>query len=146
MILVDANLLIYAALRSLPQHDRARNWLDAQLSGSAPVGLPWPTLLAFLRVVTNPRVFERPISMADAWGQVRAWLGAEVAWIPQPGERHADILGRFVADADLQSALVPDAHLAALAFEHGLVLCSTDADFARFPGVRWRNPLRDGAG
>lgn len=141
MILIDANLLIYAYIRSSPKHDQARTWLDAQLSGSAPVGLPWPSLLAFLRIVTNPRVFERPVPMPDAWRQVRAWLAAEVAWVPHPGERHADILGRFVATAGLQAGLVPDAHLAALAIEHGLMLCSVDGDFARFPELRWRNPL-----
>ncbi|MGH6630790.1 MAG: TA system VapC family ribonuclease toxin, partial [Burkholderiales bacterium] len=83
-MLVDRNLLIYAQVSSFPQHTRARDWLDAQLSGSAPVGLPWPSLLGFLRIVTNPRVFERPEPIAEAWRQIGAWLEAEVAWIPQP--------------------------------------------------------------
>ena len=141
MILVDANLLIYAHVSSFPQHARARHWLDAQLSGSALVGLPWPRLLAFLRVVTNPRVFQRPESMAEAWGQVSAWLDAEVAWIPHPTERHRDVLGALLKAAGVQANLVPDAHLAALAVEHGLLLCSTDGDFGRFPDLRWQNPL-----
>ena len=141
MILVDANLLIYAHVRSFAQHDPARTWLDAQLSGTARVGLPWPSLLAFLRVVTNPRLFQGPESMADAWKQVRAWLRAEVAWIPVPTDRHAEALDRVLADPGVQANLVPDAHLAALAIEYGLVLCSTDGDFARFAELRWRNPL-----
>ncbi len=142
MILLDANLLIYAHVTSFPQHVRAREWLDAQLGGSGPVGLPWPTLLGFLRIVTNPRVFQRPEPMAWAWRQVSAWLDAEVAWIPQPTERHREVLGSLLQGAGVQANLVPDAHLAALAIEHGLVVCSTDGDFARFPEVRWRDPLQ----
>jgi toxin-antitoxin system PIN domain toxin len=141
MILLDANLLIYAHVASFPQHARARDWLNAQLSGSGPVGLPWPSLLGFLRIVTNPRVFQRPEPVARAWRQVGAWLDAEVAWIPQPTERHRQVLGSLLQGA-VQANLVPDAHLAALAIEHGLVLCSTDGDFARFPEVRWQDPLQ----
>ncbi len=141
MTLVDANLLVYAHVASLPQHERAREWLDDQLNGVAPVGLPWPSLLAFLRLVTNPRVFERPEPIASAWGQVLAWLRCETAWIPQAGERHAELLSELLALPGIQANLVPDAHLAALAMEHGLILCSTDGDFARFPGLRWMNPL-----
>ena len=141
MILVDANLLLYAHISSLPQHDRARSWLDDQLNGTVRVGLPWPSLLGFLRLATNPRVFQRPASMAAAWSQVAAWLDCAVAWIPGPTERHRDVLDSLFARSSVQSNLVPDAHLAALAIEHGLTLCSTDGDFARFPGVRWRNPL-----
>jgi len=139
--LVDANILVYAHVRSLAQHDRAREWLDQQLNGTALVGLPWPTLLTFLRLVTNPRVFEHAELMADAWRQVLAWLDCETAWIPQPGERHTEFLARFLGLPGVHANLVPDAHLAALAMEHGLVLCSTDGDFARFPGLRWLNPL-----
>lgn len=141
MILVDANLLIYAHVASLPQHERAREWLDSQLNGYAPVGLPWPSLLAFLRLVTNPRVFEQPEPVASAWEQVRAWLACDVVWIPQPGERHAELLGELLALPGMQANLVPDADLAALALEHGLTLYSTDGDFARFPRLRWVNPL-----
>jgi toxin-antitoxin system PIN domain toxin len=141
VILVDANLLVYAHVRSLPQHERARAWLDGRLSGPAPVGLPWPSLLGFLRLVTNPRVFPRPEPMAKAWRQVGAWLGAEPAWIPRATERHSEVLGGLLASAAVHANLVPDAHLAALALEHGLVLCSADGDFARFTGLRWQNPL-----
>src|SRR4030095_7681098 len=129
MILIDANLLIYAHVSSFRQHAKAVSWLDAQLSGGGRVGLPWPSLLGFLRIVTNPRIFERPESMARAWRQVQAWLEPEGVWIPQPTERHPDVLGALLNTAGVQANLVPDAHLAALATEHGLLLCTTDGDF-----------------
>lgn len=141
MILVDTNLLIYASVDSFSQHERARRWLDERLNGVAPVGLPWPSLLGFLRVATNPRIFERPSAVSDAWRQVLAWLGCEPAWIPQPTERHPEILGELLVSPGVHANLVPDAHLAALAIEHGLILCSTDGDFSRFSGLRWENPL-----
>jgi toxin-antitoxin system PIN domain toxin len=141
LILVDANILIYAHVNSFAQHDAARFWLDRQLNGVPRVGLPWPSLLAFLRLVTNPRVFEHPEPIADAWTQVLAWLACETAWVPQPTERHTELLGAFLALPGVHGNLVPDAQLAALALEHGLTLCSTDGDFARFPGLAWRNPL-----
>ena len=141
MILVDANILVYSHVELFAQHKSARDWLDQQLSGSTHVGLPWVSLLAFLRLVTNPRVFERPEPMVDAWRQVRAWLTCEPAWIPQPTERHADLLDQLLALPGVHANLVPDAHLAALALEHGLTLCSTDGDFARFPSLRYLNPL-----
>jgi uncharacterized protein len=97
VILVDANILVYAHVTSFAQHKLARDWLDRQLNGSVPVGLPWASVLAFLRLVTNPRVFERPEPIGEAWQQVRAWLASELAWVPQPTERHADLLGEFLA-------------------------------------------------
>jgi len=142
VILVDANLLVYSKMAGVPEHAAAREWLDARLGGTAKVGLPWPSLLAFLRLVTNRRIFERPMTLAAAWDQVEAWLRQPSAWIPQPTEGHREILGGLVADAGERGTLVPDLHLAALALEHGLILCSTDADFARFGGLRWENPLR----
>jgi toxin-antitoxin system PIN domain toxin len=141
VILVDANILVYAHIASSPRHRTARDWLDGQLNGHAPVGLPWASLLGFLRLVTNPRVLNPAETMVDAWAQVRAWLDCETAWIPDPTERHAEVLGEFLALPGIHGNLVPDAHLAALAIEHGLVLCSADHDFARFPGLRWVNPL-----
>ena len=136
MILVDANILIYAHISSFAQYPIVRHWLDQQLNGSGPVGLPWVSLLAFLRLVTNPRVFEHPEPIGDAWRASRSWLACETAWIPQPTERHAELLGEISRAAWLHGNLVPDAHLAALAVEHGLTLCSTDGDFARFRGLR----------
>jgi toxin-antitoxin system PIN domain toxin len=141
VILVDANLLIYAHVSTFTQHREARDWLDRQLSEFAGVGLPWPSLLAFLRLVTNPRVFERPDPIADAWRQVRSWLACENAWIPHPTDRHVEIVSELLALPGLRSNLIPDVHLAALAIEHGLTLCSADSDFARFPGLSWLNPI-----
>ena len=145
MILVDANLLIYARVRSSPQNESARDWLDAQLNGTARVGLPWPSLLGFLRLVTNPRVFAHAENMASAWEQIEEWIDRPTVWIPEPTERHREILGSLLRSHGGRANVVPDAHLAALAIEHGLVLCSTDGDFARFPGLKWENPLT-GAG
>lgn len=141
MILVDANLLIYARVASFALHEAARAWLDDRLNGSVPVGLPWPSLLAFLRIVTNPRLFERPEPIEQAWSQAQAWLACETVWAPHPGERHAALVGELLVSTPAHGNLVMDAHLAALAIEHGLILCSTDGDFARFRGLRWMNPL-----
>ena len=143
MILVDANLLIYARVSSLPQHRPARQWLDARLNEASMVGIPWASILAFLRIVTNPRVFERPDTLGSAWGQVEAWLDCSNVWIPQPTDNHRATFARLLEHASGGANLIPDTHLAALAVEHGLILYSTDGDFGRFPGLRWRNPLRD---
>ncbi len=140
MILVDANLLVYAHSRSFPQHEPARAWLDGRLNGPAPIGLPWPSLLAFVRIISNPRVVDRPRSLPEAWSQVEAWLDCSPTWIPLPTEHHRETLGELLRVVP-RGNLVPDAHLAALAVEHGLTLCSTDGDFARFPALRWENPL-----
>ena len=142
MILVDANLLVYSHAQSFSQHAKAREWLDQRLNGAAPVGLPWSSILGFMRLITNPRIFERPRLITEAWGQVRSWLDCDPVWIPGPTEKHPQILEPLLAVIGSRSNLVPDAHLAALALEHGLILCSTDGDFARFPALRWENPLR----
>jgi toxin-antitoxin system PIN domain toxin len=141
MILVDANLLLYAANHAAPEHERARVWLDGRLNGSVAVGLPWPSLLAFVRLATNPVVVRHPVTSAQAWRQVEEWLTCEPAWMPVPGDAHRRIVGGFLEARWMTSRLVPDAHLAALAIEHGLTLQSTDGDFARFPGLKWENPL-----
>jgi toxin-antitoxin system PIN domain toxin len=142
MIIVDTNLLLYAHVASFPQHPAARAWLDEQLNGASRVGLPWPTLLSFVRLVSNPRIFEHPEPLGEAWQQVEKWLQCPPAWIPLPTTRHQAVLGALLAETGGRSNLVPDAHLAALAIEHGLVLCSTDGDFARFSTLRWQNPLQ----
>jgi toxin-antitoxin system PIN domain toxin len=141
VILLDVNILLYARNTAASQSAIAREWLDEQLNGSVAVGLPWITLLGFLRLVTNARVAPHPLTISAAWQQVSAWLACEPVWIPQPTERHADVLADLLALPGMQGNLVTDAHLAALAIEHGLTLCSTDGDFARFPGLQWRNPL-----
>ena len=141
MILVDANLLVYAFVASLPQHQAAASWLDAQLNSSIIVALPWPSLLSFARLVTNPRVFERPALIKAAWGQVEQWLNCSSVRVPVPGDRHREILGELIKNSVDRADLVPDAHLAAIAIENGFLLCSSDKDFARFPGLQWRDPL-----
>jgi len=141
MILLDANLLLYAAVEDFAQHDSARTWLDARLSGSARVGFAWPSLLAFVRIASNPRVFEAPASVREAWQRVSDWLDCAPSWIPEPSDRHLEILSGFMGSVVTSPKLVPDAHLAALAIEHGLTLCTTDGDFARFPGLSVENPI-----
>ncbi len=143
MILVDANLLVYAVAAPLAQHAAARDWLQSRLAGPARVGLPWASILGFLRVVTNPRILSRPVAMQEAWSTARSWLELPAVWVPEPTAAHADVLGTLI-DGVSDSQLVPDAHLAALAIEHGLTICSNDSDFARFPDVSWENPLAPG--
>jgi len=141
VILVDANLLLYARVADMPQHTAARQWLDGRLNGPTPVGLPWPSLLSFVRIAINPRVFRQPMPAGAAWQQVEDWLNSPVAWIPSPTDRHRAILAALLHNEASRADLVPDAHLAALAIEHGLILCSADGDFARFSSLRWENPL-----
>jgi uncharacterized protein len=141
LILIDANILIYASSSTFPQHRTAKNWLDEQLSGTVRVGLAWQTVLAFLRVITAPRILQYPLPMRDAWAQVTTWHTADPTWMPEPTERHSEVFGQLLSLPGIRGNLVHDAHLAALAIEHGLTLCSTDGDFARFPGLRWENPL-----
>jgi len=115
-------------------------WTNASTT-SWGYGFSWQSLLAFVRLTSNPRIFPRPLSARAAWGQVEGWLSCRNAWIPEPTRRHGGILRSLLSNVGNRSNLVPDAHLAALAMEYGLVLCSTDADFSRFEGLRWRNPL-----
>jgi uncharacterized protein len=140
-VIVDANILLFAEDRSSPHHEPATRWLTEALNGPVRVGLPWPSLLAFVRIRTNPRAYERPLPPDHAWDRVTAWLAAPAAWVPVPTERHAEVLGRLVTEHQLRSAAIPDAHLAALAIEHGVGVCSADTDFARFEAVTWFNPL-----
>ena len=144
MILVDANLLVYAHVTSYQQHATARDWLEEQLVEAPRVGLPWSSLLAFVRLVSNPRVFSEPESITDAWRQVEGWLEAEAVWIPVPTPRHREALRFCMASSGLRANDVPDAHLAALAIEHGLSLATSDGGFARFENLIWFDPLRNG--
>lgn len=141
MRLVDANLLVYASHKGSPHHAGAKAWLDERLNSTERLGIPWESLTAFVRLVSNPRIFAHAVTVARAWEQAQGWLGRPAVWTPQPTERHAEILDRIQSKTGLQSKHVPDAHLAALAIEHGLILCSTDSDFSRFDGLRWENPL-----
>ncbi len=140
MILVDANLLVYAWNRGAPQHERACAWLQDRLNDRTGVGISWSTMLAFVRLVSNRRIFERALPVAEAWRQVEEWLSLRNVWTPEPAQRHQEILRSLMPEAS-RPELVPDAHLAALAIEYGLVLQTTDRDFARFSGLQWENPI-----
>lgn len=139
-MIVDANVLLYAVDDTSRFHESARTWLEAALNGVERVGLPWVSLMAFQRIVTHPRVTANPLTPEDAWSHVTDWLDADQAWVPTPGAGHRDILGGLLANGDLRGNLVTDAHLAALAIENGVGICSYDSDFARFGGLRWLNP------
>lgn len=140
-MLVDANLLLYAVDRSSPFHEPARTWWQDCLNGTSRVALPWPTLLAFVRIATHPRASSNPLPVERAWAYVCDWLARPVTWIPPETEAHADVLGGLVVRYRLRGNLVTDAHLAALAMCHGLSIASADTDFARFREVTWTNPL-----
>lgn len=141
-MIVDANVLLYAVDRDSAFHAPAKDWLEDSLSGSRRIGLPWTSLVAFQRIATHPRASIRPLGPAEAWSYVVEWLNAENAWLPSPGSRHAEILGALVIGQELRGNLVSDAHLAALAIEYGVGVCSFDSDFARFPDLSWTNPNR----
>jgi toxin-antitoxin system PIN domain toxin len=141
LIVVDANLLLYAYHAGAAQHSAARSWLEDALAGAEPVGLSWSTIHAFLRIGTNPRVFERPYSIEDATAIVSAWLDLPSVVILRPGDRYWTILQALLIEAQAHAGLITDAALAALAMENGGVLYSTDRDFRRFPGLKLRNPL-----
>jgi len=145
MILVDANILLYAYHPRAPRHAASRAWLESVLSGSQFVRFAWVSLWAFLRISTNPRAFEQPLSPPEAMAAVSSWLAQPGAGILEPGERHLEILSRLLAEGQAAGPLVMDAALAALAIEHGATLHTTDRDFARFPGLDWTDPLAAGA-
>ena len=142
-MLIDANLLIYAVDATAPEHRKASSWLTDQLNGDRRVGLPWESLTAFLRITTHPRATTQPLGPAEAWRFVQDWLAVDLVWVPVATARHADVLAGLLGRYRISGNLVPDAHLAALAIEHGLEICSADTDFARFTEVRWRNPIAD---
>ena len=141
MILVDVNILIYAVNSDSPLHHRAKAWLESTLSGSDTVGLSWAVLLAFLRVTTRSGIFERPLSVDTAFDIVAAWLSQPSVVTIDPAEQHLRVMRDLLLPLGTGGNLTSDAHLAALAIAHGAELCSSDNDFARFPRLRWRNPL-----
>jgi len=143
-VIVDANLLLYAADRDSSFHQRAADWLTQVMRGDSRLGLPWQVVVAYVRLATHPRVFARPLDPATAWQDVENWLRRDNVWVPQPTDRHREVLGGLVARHHPTGNLVSDAHLAALAIEHGVAICSADSDFARFPECRWVNPLQSG--
>ena len=140
-MIVDANVLVYAVDTSSPHHARAAAWLTEALNGTIRVGLPWQTIGAFLRITTHPRLWERPLTADDARHYIDTWLATPVAWMPSTDASTWEGYRELVADRSITGNLVPDAQLAALAVQHGVELVSADSDFARFPRVRWVNPL-----
>ena len=141
MILVDANILLYAEDELSPRHVAACAWWDAQLSGRSPVSLCWTVLNAFIRIGTNPRVFDHPLSLDQAISRVQSWIDQPPVRIVSPTQRHWEIFQKMLREGQAVANLVTDAHLATLAVEHGCELISTDSDFSRFPDLQWRNPL-----
>jgi hypothetical protein len=142
LILVDANILLYAEDSLSAFHQQARKWWDDQLSGSEPVCLCWTVLSAFIRIGTNPRVFENPLSLEQAQARIQSWFDQPCTRIIRPTEQHWTAFQQMLTAGQAVANLVTDAHIAALALEHGCTVASTDADFARFPKLRWINPLK----
>jgi hypothetical protein len=142
MIVPDVNLLIYAYNRDAPHHAEAKAWWEELLSSDDPVGLPWATTLGFIRLMTHRAVLVTPLTAERAIAHVRSWHMRPNVGVLEPGPRHLELLDRLFAALGTAGRLTTDAHLAALAIEHQCELCSNDADFARFPGLHWRNPLK----
>ena len=141
MILVDANLLIYAIDSDAPRHDAARRWFEQTLSGAAPVGLPWVAILAFIRITTRTGIMRRPLSPSAALACAASWLEQPCVEAVAPGEHHWPILRALLEATGSAGNLTTDAHIAALALERGAHVYSADHDFARFPGVMHVDPL-----
>lgn len=142
-MLVDANILLYSVDSESPFHDRARDWIEMSLNGPRRVALPWMSLAAFLRIVTNPRAVAEPLTTTEASEQVAAWLDAPAVWVPEPGRGFFEIFRDLITRLDLRAGLVTDAYLAALCIEHGLDIVSADSDFARFADLTWINPIAE---
>jgi uncharacterized protein len=141
VILVDVNLLLHAENAASPDHPAAVTWWDAQLSADDPVCLSWPVISGFLRLVTNHRVLQRPLTADTAVKIIERWLDVPCVRIVTPTDRHWETFREMLSTSRATANLVPDAHLAALAIEHGCTLCSTDTDFGRFPRLKWKNPI-----
>ncbi len=141
MILIDVNLLIYAYDNSSAFHDAAAKWLEDTLSRESPVGLAWDTVHAFLRISTNPRLFDRPLNSSAAISSVEEWLRSPNVQVIAPGPKYWSIFSGLLRQTQIRGPRVTDAQLAALAIEHDATLCTADRDFRRFPGLRVENPL-----
>lgn len=141
MILPDLNLVVYAYNRDAHHHERARAWWEHLLNASEPVAVPWVVAIGFVRLMTHRAVLVAPMTAPGAIAHVRAWFAQPNVERIDPGPPHLDVLDKLLAAAGTAGNLTTDAHLAALAIEHQCELHSNDSDFARFPGLRWRNPL-----
>ena len=142
MILLAANLLLYAHNTSSKEHRATVSWIEEILGGQVPIGLSWDTILAFLRVSTTPRIFGEPLDVDAAAEIVSDWLRRPNVSIVSPTEQHWEIFSKLLPRSRVRGSLIMDAHLAALAIEHGATLCTNDRDFARFPGLRVEYPLQ----
>jgi toxin-antitoxin system PIN domain toxin len=140
--LPDVNLFLYAYDSESPHYSAAREWVEETLTGTETVALAWATLVGFIRLSTKPAVFARPLKAEAAIGFVEQWLGQPAATVVHPTDRHAAVLRDLLTPFGAAGNLTSDAHLAALAIEHGATLCSCDNDFSRFAGLRWVDPLR----
>jgi hypothetical protein len=140
LTIVDANVLLYAVNSNDPSHRQSRGWLERALAGTTPIGFPWISLLAFLRLSTHRSVFPRPLSLEDAAAAVEAWLAQPAAEVVHPTTRHLAVLRGLLVHVQGPANVVNDAHLAALAIEHGASIASFDRDFERFPGLRRVQP------
>lgn len=141
MIVLDANILLYAYHSESEWHTKARKWLEQILSGDSPVGLPWQTIAAFVRISTNPRIPGSCFTTAEAIEVVDEWLGRTNVRLLVPGDQHWSYFRAALVEGQASGVLASDAELAALTIEHGGVLHTTDRDFSRFPGLRWKNPI-----
>jgi toxin-antitoxin system PIN domain toxin len=142
VIIADVNLLVLAHNEAAPHHVRARAWWEDLLNERRPVGLAWAAALGFVRVVTHASVLVEPLHPREALARVRTWLAQPEVRVVEPGPRHLSILEDLFQATGVGGSLTTDTHLAALAIEHQAELHSNDADFGRFPGLRWTNPLR----
>ena len=142
MILIDVNLLLYAHDSASVEHERASAWFDRWLSSSATIGLSWHTILSFLRISTSPKMIFRPLELDQAISIVSEWLERPNVSIVDPTEQHWQIFNKLLPRSRVRGSLIMDAHLAALAIEHGATLCTNDRDFARFPGLKVEYPLQ----
>jgi toxin-antitoxin system PIN domain toxin len=143
VIVPDVNLLLYAHITGFPRHGESKQWWQDVLSGTEEVGLAAPVIFGFIRIATNPRIFEEPLPVADAIARVKNWFAAPPVRFLSPGQRHFDIVFDLLEGLGTAGNLTTDAQLAALAIEHQAAVYSNDTDFARFSGLRWINPLAE---
>jgi len=141
VIVLDANILLYAYDAASDQHAKARAWVEEVLSGTDPVGLPWQTITAFVRIVTNPRLSGKRFTPSEVIDLVDQWVTQPNVRLLGPGDHHWSFLRQTILEGQARGPLITDAQLAALTIEHGGMLCTTDRDFSRFPGLRWQNPI-----
>lgn len=142
MIIPDINLLIYAHVGGMPKHVEAKQWWEGLVRSAQPIGLPWVVICGFIRIGTHAKIFDRPMTPAQAFSYIDDWLGQDYIQILDPGPKHYQILRGLLQSQGVAGNLTTDAHLAAIAIEFQCELHSNDVDFNRFAGLRWTNPLK----